>query len=129
MAVTRYPVAVKLPRVLSMLVPVLSKKFRKTGICIRNTSPVISSTSSESMALSVTTVPSAFGNETPSHLFSTAHLANSPERGMTRLRAYERNLNTWAEMPKGNDSSIQVQLILWSSTSSTCLKSNPRYIQ
>ena len=70
-----------------MLVPVLSKKLRNTGICIRKTMPVMTSTRSESMARSVTTVPSDLGNEMPSQRLSTPHLANSPERGMTRLRA------------------------------------------
>ena len=38
---------------------------------------------SVSMARSVTTVPKAFGNEMPSHRFSTPQRMNSPMRGTT----------------------------------------------
>ena len=46
----------------------------------------------ESTALSVTTVPRAFGNEVPSHRFSIAHLVNSPILGITNEAAYEINM-------------------------------------
>ena len=136
-----------------MLVPVSLKKCRNTGICIRNTMPVMMSTNSESMTRSVTTVPNAFGNDTPSHLFNTPQRANSPTRGTTKLNAYDKNMefmltlersfspigssdcrhlhprNICANIPKGNDNSIQVQFILCITTSFICSKSNPRYIQ
>ena len=72
MVVTMYPVAVNWCRILSILVPVLSKKLRNTGICRRKTQPAMSKTNSESMMRSVTTVPKDLGNEIPSQRFSTA---------------------------------------------------------
>ena len=72
------------------MVPVLLKKEVKMGICHRNTPAAMSKTSSESMARSVTTVPRAFANDTFSLRFSTAHRANSPTRGITSDRAYDR---------------------------------------
>ena len=64
--VTAQPAAEKLVRNVSMRVPVLEKKRMKTGICERNVIPAMSSTNSESMMRSVTTVPMALGNDTPS---------------------------------------------------------------
>ena len=87
MAVTTHPAVVKRCRMLSRLVPVSSKKVMNTRNCVTNVSPAISSTSSESMARSVTTVPKAFGNETSSFCLSTPQRANSPTRGMSRLTA------------------------------------------
>ena len=87
MVVTMYPVAVNWCRILSILVPVLSKKLRNTGICRRKTQPVMSNTNRESMMRSVTTVPKDLGNEIPSQRFSTPQRANSPMRGTSRLRA------------------------------------------
>ena len=119
----------------SMRVPVVWKKVSKALNCIRKVSTAISNTSNESMARSVTTVPMAFVNDTPSHLFSTPQRANSPIRGTTRLTAYERKmeftatdvrgcsstgsndcfhrhpLKAWARMPKGKESSIHHQFI------------------
>ena len=71
----------------SRLVPVLWKKLPNILICASSVSPVISITSSVSIARSVTTVPRALGKDTPSHLLNTPHLVNSPIRGMTRLAA------------------------------------------
>ena len=47
----------------SMLVPVFEKNVVNTLICISSVSMVTNSMSSVSMALSVTTVPRAFGND------------------------------------------------------------------
>ena len=136
-----------------MLVPVLLKNVLNTLIWHNSITPVTMSTKSESMARSVTTVPNAFGNDTPSYLFSTPQRVNSPIRGTRRLAAYEMNIeymltdrlgcsptgssvclhrqprSICASMPKGNESAIHVQSISWSNTSFMLLKSKPRYIQ
>ena len=65
-AVTAYPVAEKPDRMVLMLVPVRSKNVVKTWNWNTIVSSVISIMSAESMARSVTTVPRAFGNDTPS---------------------------------------------------------------
>ena len=70
-----------------MLVPVCLKKVLNTGICARKVNAAITMMSSESMALSVTTVPSDLANDTPSHLFNTPQRMNSPARGISRLVA------------------------------------------
>ena len=64
-----------------MLVPVFSKKVPKVLISNRMVVPAMSSTSSESMARSVTTVPNALVNEMPSQRFRTPQRVNSPMRG------------------------------------------------
>ena len=121
--------------------------------CASRVMAAMANTNSESMARSVTTVPNALAKSILSYRLSTAQRANSPIRGITKLTAYETKmacmavdalgfspigssvcrhlhpLNTWAMMPKGKESSIQVQFISWSITRSTCLKSKPRYIQ
>ncbi len=66
MAVTSQPVVVKREKTASMLVPVSLKKVLKTGICSRSVRPEKSSTTNESTARSVTTVPRAFEKDTPS---------------------------------------------------------------
>ena len=134
-AVTVQPAEEKLPAISSMRVPVVWKKVSKALNCNRKVSAVINSTSIESMARSVTTVPMALGNDTPSQRFSTPQRANSPIRGITRLTAYERKmeftatdalgcsptgssdcfqrqpLKAWARMPKGKESNIHHQFI------------------
>ncbi len=136
-----------------MLVPVSSKKVLNTlnwKISVRPQTPI---TTSESMARSVTTVPSALANDTPSYLLSTPQRVNSPMRGTRRLAAYERKTelthvpilgrsprgssvclhrhprNACARMPKGKESNIHVQSISSSMNRPMRLKSNPRYIQ
>ena len=136
-----------------MFTPVLSKKMLNTCICMNSVTSVMARMSSESMARSTTTVPSAFANDTLSHLLSTPQRMNSPMRGTTRLTAYETKtectavavrgrspigssvcfqrhaLNIWARMPKGNDSHIHVQSISRSIKPIMLLKSKSRYIQ
>ena len=87
MPVTSQPVVVKRCQMASRLVPVSSKNVMNTRNCVTNVNAAITSTNSESMARSVTTVPKAFGNDTPSFCRSTPHRANSPTRGITRLAA------------------------------------------
>ena len=153
MAVTIHPVEEKLASISSTRVPVFLKKVSKMLNWQSSVTPVTTRMSVESMARSVTTVPRALGNDTPSHRLSTPHRANSPMRGMIRLTAYERNTEliatavrgfsptgssvcrhrqprkACAMMPNGNDSSIHVQLISWNSTCSMRWKSKSRYIQ
>ena len=152
-AVTTYPVAENFASMPSMLVPVLRKKLSKIVICASSVTPVTIITSSVSMARSVTTVPKAFGNDTPSHFFNTPQRVNSPTRGITRLAAYDRKmalthverrgfsptgsrvcfhlmpLKSCAVIPNGSDSSIHVQSMSCSITFSMRLKSKSRYIQ
>lgn len=152
-AVTRYPVTEKRLITEPRLVPVLLKNVENTFICKSSVSAVTTAISSVSMARSVTTVPRAFANDTPSYLLSTPHLVNSPMRGITRLAAYERNTeltdvlrlgcspigsrvclqrqprNICASMPKGNDSNIHVQSMPCINMSSMLRKSKSRYIQ
>ena len=71
----------------SIRVPVLLKKESKTLTCTSIVHPVIVKTSSESMIRSVTTVPKALENDTPSWRFNMAQRANSPIRGITKLAA------------------------------------------
>ena len=65
-AVTAHPVVENVPSKVSMRVPVFSKNTPKTLICANSAIAVIISMSKVSTALSVTTVPTAFGNDTPS---------------------------------------------------------------
>ena len=71
----------------SMLVPVREKNTLKMFNCNKSVSPENPATTSESMARSVTTVPNALENDTPSYRLSTPQRVNSPTRGMTRLAA------------------------------------------
>ena len=85
--VTSQPVSEKPLRMVPKLVPVCSKKVPKTLICHNRVMPVMNKTTNVSMARSDTTVPKAFGNDTPSQRFNTPQRANSPMRGMSRLTA------------------------------------------
>ena len=87
MIVTHHPAVVNCPKSSSIRVPVREKKRWKTGNCHRNVKSVRARMSTVSMARSVTTVPSDFGNDTPSQRRSTPQRANSPIRGMSRLAA------------------------------------------
>ena len=87
--VTMYPVVEKRVTMASMLVPVCSKNVVKTPNCDNSVMPAMTSTSSESMARSVTTVPNAFGKSVLSYLRNIAQRANSPMRGISKLAAYE----------------------------------------
>ena len=86
-AVTKYPMSEKRLRMDSMLVPVREKNTLKMFNCNKSVSPENPATTSESMARSVTTVPNALENDTPSYRLSTPQRVNSPTRGMTRLAA------------------------------------------
>ena len=70
-----------------ILVPVSSKKVRKTGICNKNVIPVIKTMQIVSISRSVTTVPKDFANETLSYLARTPQRDTSPTRGNIRLVA------------------------------------------
>ena len=106
-----------------------------------------------STARSVTTVPRALEKGVPSSRVNTPHRRNSPERGTTRLDAYDRKMacmqlltrgrspngssdcrqrrarNTWANTPGTNDRIIHSHRIWWSITSRISLKSMSLYIQ
>ena len=152
-SVTIYPVVVKRPRNSGMFTPVWLKNSANTFICNKSAAAVSRSTRSVSTARSTTTVPRAFGKDTPSLRLSTPHRVNSPMRGMARLTAYERKMasmlvvartfspigssvwrqrhprNICARMPKGIDSHIHVQFISSRMKCSMLWKSKPRYIQ
>ena len=85
--VTSQPVDEKLAKNSSTRVPVRRKKDWKTRNWESSVATIITSTSTESMARSVTTVPKALGNETPSHRRRMPQRANSPTRGISRLTA------------------------------------------
>ena len=151
--VTSHPAALKRWKTASKLVPVSSKNVVNIRNWLATVSNAMPRTNSVSMARSVTTVPSAFGNETPSFCRNTPQRRNSPLRGTTSEAAYDRN-TAWiltdaldrspngsndcrqrrprsisAMMPKGSDKSIHVHDISLLSTSRTRSKSKSRYIQ
>ena len=67
--------------------PMVLKKRRKAGISQTKVMARITSTRTESMMRSVTTVPNAVGKEVRSVFFKVAQREISPMRGITRLAA------------------------------------------
>ena len=113
-AVTSQPADVKPPTISSMRVPVVWKKMSKALNCMKKVRAAMSNTSAESIARSVTTVPMALENDTPSQRFNTPQRANSPIRGITKLTAYERNMEFTAtdalgRSPTGSNDCFQRQ--------------------
>ena len=88
-AVTQYPVAVNWAKksLICPHAPVVAKNFMKVGSWQSSTAATTKAMISESMILSVSTVPIDLANETPSYFFSTPHLVNSPALGMIKLAA------------------------------------------
>lgn len=64
MTVTSQPAVEKLPMISLKRVPVVEKNVPKTCTCMTKATAVMASMSRVSTALSVTTVPNAFGNDT-----------------------------------------------------------------